>query len=131
MDEWMRNIAAHPELGVAGNKPAQAVDSCFRTDGSLLASGDDVWDGILDDGPREPARRRSRSIDVPDRRRRADRGRRLQVRAAVGRAGVVGASTARGSRTRAARSAAADLPDGVCDYRSGIAGCPPELKNGR
>lgn len=51
MDEWMRNIAAHPELGVAGNKPAAAVDSCFATDGSLIASGDDVWGGILDDGP--------------------------------------------------------------------------------
>ena len=51
MDAWMRNIAAHPELGVAGNKPPQAVDSCFRTDGSLLASGDDVWNGILDDKP--------------------------------------------------------------------------------
>lgn len=48
MDEWMRNLAARPELGVAGNKPAQAVDSCFATDGSLIASGDDVWAGVLD-----------------------------------------------------------------------------------
>ena len=48
MDQWMRNIAAHPERGVGGNKPADAVDSCFATDGSLIARGTDVWNGILD-----------------------------------------------------------------------------------
>jgi hypothetical protein len=36
---------------VAANKPAGAVDSCFRTDGSLIASGADVWAGILDSRP--------------------------------------------------------------------------------
>ena len=51
MEQWMRNIAAHPELGVAGNKPPDAVDSCFHTDGSLLAKGPDVWNGILDSKP--------------------------------------------------------------------------------
>jgi hypothetical protein len=51
IDEWMANIAANPAAGVAGNKPARAVDSCFATDGSLIAAGDDVWSGILDDGP--------------------------------------------------------------------------------
>ncbi|WP_202862986.1 DUF6351 family protein [Ornithinimicrobium murale] len=49
IDQWMANIEAHPGLGVAGNKPGQAVDSCFATDGSLLAAGEDVWDGVLDD----------------------------------------------------------------------------------
>jgi hypothetical protein len=49
MDEWMANIAAHPERGVARNKPAAAVDSCFAADGSLIASGSGVWAGILDD----------------------------------------------------------------------------------
>jgi hypothetical protein len=44
----MRTLAAHPERGGAGNTPAQAVDSCFATDGSLIASGDNVWDGVLD-----------------------------------------------------------------------------------
>ncbi len=33
------------------NKPADAKDSCFATNGSLIATGDDVWSGILDDGP--------------------------------------------------------------------------------
>ena len=37
--------------GVAGNKPAAAVDSCFATNGSLIASGNGVWDGILDSKP--------------------------------------------------------------------------------
>jgi hypothetical protein len=49
IDEWMANIAAHPHRGVARNKPDRAVDSCFATDGSLIASGRQVWDGILDD----------------------------------------------------------------------------------
>ncbi len=51
IDQWMANIEAHPELGVAGNKPAQAADACFATDGSLIASGPGVWAGVLDDGP--------------------------------------------------------------------------------
>ena len=51
IDEWMANIRAHPERGVSGNKPAAAVDSCFATDGSLIAAGDDVWAGILDARP--------------------------------------------------------------------------------
>ena len=51
IDEWMANIRANPEGGVSGNKPAAAVDSCFATNGSLIASGDGVWDGILDSKP--------------------------------------------------------------------------------
>lgn len=49
VDEWMSNMAANPDLGVAANKPAMAVDACFATDGGLLASGDRVRNGILDD----------------------------------------------------------------------------------
>ena len=52
MDEWMANIRAHPERGVAGNKPALAVDRCFTTSGTEIARGDHVWDGILDNGPK-------------------------------------------------------------------------------
>ena len=51
IDEWMANIREHPERGVAGNKPARAVDRCFTTDGTEIAAGDDVWNGILDEGP--------------------------------------------------------------------------------
>jgi Tannase-like family of unknown function (DUF6351) len=51
IDEWMANIRAHPEMGVAGNKPELATDRCFTTQGAEIARGADVWDGILDGGP--------------------------------------------------------------------------------
>jgi hypothetical protein len=51
IDEWMVNILENPDLGVADNKPGRAVDRCFDTFGDEIASGDDVWDGILDDHP--------------------------------------------------------------------------------
>ncbi len=51
IDEWMTNILHNPEDGVAGNKPALAVDRCFDLYGNEIASGDHVWDGILDDNP--------------------------------------------------------------------------------
>jgi hypothetical protein len=49
MDQWLANIRAHPDLGVAANKPPGAVDRCFATDGTPIAAGPDVWAGILDD----------------------------------------------------------------------------------
>ncbi len=51
IDEWMANLRAHPDRGVAGTKPAAAVDTCFDIAGDVVAAGDGVWDGILDDGP--------------------------------------------------------------------------------
>ncbi|ASK36251.1 hypothetical protein CEK62_18625 [Alcanivorax sp. N3-2A] len=51
IDDWMANIRDNPEGGVAGNKPAAAQDACFATDGTLVARGDDVWNGVLDDQP--------------------------------------------------------------------------------
>jgi hypothetical protein len=52
IDEWMANIRANPDLGVAGNRPELATDRCFRTDGTEIARGAHVWDGILDNGPK-------------------------------------------------------------------------------
>jgi hypothetical protein len=51
IDEWIANLRANPWLGVAGNKPAGAVDRCFTTSGVEIAAGDHVWDGILDSNP--------------------------------------------------------------------------------
>ncbi len=51
IDEWMENIKANPDKSVAENKPALAVDRCFDFLGGEIASGDDVWDGILNDEP--------------------------------------------------------------------------------
>ncbi|MGW0806300.1 DUF6351 family protein [Nonomuraea sp. NPDC002799] len=48
IDAWMDNIRKHPARGVVGNKPPDAVDRCFATDGTQLAAGPRVWDGILD-----------------------------------------------------------------------------------
>ena len=54
IDKWMRNIADNPRQGVAGNKPARAVDSCFDVEGNLIYSGEDAWSGILDDAAGGP-----------------------------------------------------------------------------
>jgi hypothetical protein len=57
IDEWLANIRSNPAGGVAGNKPAAAVDSCFATNGSLIHAGANAWSGILDDGPPGPCTR--------------------------------------------------------------------------
>ena len=49
LDRWIKNIEANPDKSVGENKPADATDACFATNGSLIASGNDVWSGILDD----------------------------------------------------------------------------------
>ncbi len=51
MDEWLMNMRANPRRGVAGNRPARAVDSCFDRNGVLMSAGAQVWDGILDPRP--------------------------------------------------------------------------------
>ena len=59
MDEWVLNMQAAPAgapaaaaapaaLSAADAKPAGAVDSCWSTDGTLIASGDDVWSGAVE-----------------------------------------------------------------------------------
>ncbi len=54
MDEWLMNIRANPAAGIAGNKPAGAVDACYDLDGKRIYGGADAWDGILDDRPSGP-----------------------------------------------------------------------------
>jgi hypothetical protein len=54
IEEWMQNIADNPRAGVAANKPAAAVDSCFDDAGDLIYAGADAWDGILDDSSEGP-----------------------------------------------------------------------------
>ncbi len=58
MDTWLGNLHARPWRGVAGNKPAEAVDSCFATDGTLLYRGRDAWRGIIDRAPAGPCTQR-------------------------------------------------------------------------
>jgi Tannase-like family of unknown function (DUF6351) len=54
MDQWLENIRAHPALSIAANKPADAVDRCFATNGAPIYAGADAWNGILDSGPLGP-----------------------------------------------------------------------------
>jgi hypothetical protein len=51
LDEWILRIRANPDADVSGNRPASAADRCWQTDGTLIAEGDDVWTGILDERP--------------------------------------------------------------------------------
>jgi hypothetical protein len=51
IDEWMMNIIDNPAGGADNNKPSRAVDRCFNADGSEIAAGSDVWNGILDEQP--------------------------------------------------------------------------------
>jgi Tannase-like family of unknown function (DUF6351) len=51
MDQWLANMREHPDAGVVGNKPPLATDRCFATDGTQIAAGPHVWDGILDNQP--------------------------------------------------------------------------------
>mgnify|MGYP000688443698 CR=1 FL=1 len=57
IDEWMANLRATPERGVAGNKPDRAVDSCYDTSGALIYAGTNAWAGILEDGEKGPCAR--------------------------------------------------------------------------
>jgi hypothetical protein len=50
IDEWMANRRADPGASAAETRPALAVDRCFDVNGNEIARGDDVWNGILDDG---------------------------------------------------------------------------------
>ncbi len=129
IDEWMANIRANPERGVTGNKPAAAVDSCFATSGSLLASGDDVWAGILDD------RAAGACTELFQ----------IYLTSRIGAGGPIEGGIFKCHLQPVERAiargvyspwtpAAAEVdrlkqifPDGVCDYSKGDLGLPPEM----
>jgi len=130
MEQWMDNIAAHPNRGVAHNKPAQAVDSCFATDGSLIASGRDVWNGILDDRPAGACTQRFQLHETS----RIVAGGPIEggvfkcALQPVSRAiahGLYGAWQP--TSTERARLEQI-FPTGVCDYTKRDQGLPPELR---
>jgi hypothetical protein len=130
MDEWMRNIAAHPDRGVAANKPAAAVDSCFATDGSLLARGDGVWNGILDDRPagactqRFPIFSTSRIVAGGPIEGGVFKCALQSVDSAVAR-GLYGQWQPDAAQLARLRQI---FPTGVCDYTQADVGLPPELR---
>jgi hypothetical protein len=129
MDAWMRNIAAHPDLGVAGNTPPQAVDSCFHTDGSLLASGEGVWSGILDDQPAGactqafPIKSTSRIVAGGPIEGGVFKCALQSVQDAVDR-GLYGSWQPDAAQLARLQQI---FPTGVCDYRKRDLGLPPEM----
>jgi hypothetical protein len=130
IDEWMANIRAHPKRGVAGNKPAAAVDSCFATNGSLIAARDDVWAGILDeDSPGActrlfPLHATSRIVAGGP----IEGGIFKCFLQPVDRAVARGLYAPRMPTRQQVARLRQIFPDGVCDYQKGDAGLPPELR---
>ena len=130
LDQWIENIKAHPKRSVAKNKPADAVDACFATNGSLLAKGDGVWSGILDDGPKGactnvfPLYSSSRIVSGGPIEGSVFKCRRQSVKRAL-RRGVYG--TWQPTDAEATRLQEI-FPTGVCDYSEPDAGLPPELR---
>ena len=129
LDEWVKNIKAHPELGVGGNKPAGASDSCFNADGSLLATGPNVWSGILDGGPKGacaqayPPFGTSRTVAGGPIEGGIFKCHLQPVKKALAR-GLYGTWTPTDAEVDRLN---AIFPDGVCDYSKGDAGEPNGL----
>jgi hypothetical protein len=126
IDEWMANLRAHPELGVAGNRPPRAVDRCFALDGSEIAAGDHVWDGILDANPPGPC---TQLFPIYKSSRIVSGG---PIQGGIFKCALesVDAAIADGdygawvpSATERARLLEI-FPDGVCDWSQGEAGLP-------
>ena len=132
LDQWIENIKAHPERSVAKNKPADAVDACFATNGSLLAKGDGVWSGILDDGPNGactnvfPLNSSARIVSGGPIEGSVFKCRRQSVKRAL-RRGVYGAWEPTDAEVARLQEI---FPTGVCDYSKPDAGLPPELRRG-
>jgi hypothetical protein len=126
MDAWLGNLQTHPSRGVAGNKPPEAVDSCFATDGTLIHRGRDAWRGILDNGPDGPCTQRfpihgtSRTVAGGPFDEQLYKCALQPVKAAVAR-GVYGSW-----QPTAAELARLEkiFPTGVCDYRKSDVGRP-------
>jgi hypothetical protein len=129
LDSWIKNIEANPDKSVGENKPADAKDSCFATNGSLIASGDDVWSGILDD---EAAGACTQAFQIYSTSRIVAGGPieggvfkcALQPVASALAHGLYGAWTP--SESEVARLNAI-FPSGVCDYSKSDQMVPPEL----
>jgi Tannase-like family of unknown function (DUF6351) len=127
MDEWLRNMRAHPERGVAGNKPPDAVDRCFATDGSPIHAGADSWNGILDHGPLGPCASlfpihgTSRTVAGAPFDEELYKCKLQPVNAAIDR-GVYGWWRPTESETARLKQI---FPTGVCDFSKGDEGRPP------
>ena len=127
IDEWMLNLLANPDLGVAGNKPARAIDRCFDVNGNEIAAGEGVWDGILDSNPPGACTQQfriystSRIVAGAPIRGGVFKCQLMPVMEAVSR-GLYGAWTPSPLQIG---MLSAIFPQGVCDYSLPDAGLPP------
>jgi hypothetical protein len=118
MDAWLTNLRTNPWRGVAGNKPPLAVDRCFDTQGTPIASGPHVWDGILDHRApgtctqRFPLHSTSRIVAGGPIEGGVFKCRLQSVNRAIAR-GVYGSWHPTGAETQRLRQI---FPTGVCDY---------------
>ena len=128
LDAWLGNIAHNPAAGVAGNKPPRATDRCFTAFGEEIASGDDVWNGIIDAEPPGACTQLFKTYSTT---RRVAGGpfeqslfkcQLIPVSEAVAR-GFYGNVTL---TTQEIATLHAIFPQGVCDYSKPDAGLPPE-----
>jgi hypothetical protein len=46
LDRWLENMRADSDLTAAAAKPTQATDRCYSDTGKIIASGENVWDGV-------------------------------------------------------------------------------------
>ena len=133
IDTWIANMRAHPGKKVARNKPAAAVDSCFTGDGTLIYSGRDAWDGILDDRPAGPCTRTFPLYTTS--RIEAGGGIRGDVfkcaLRSVDKALAGGVYDGVAFSPQEIARLKEIFPDGVCDYRQPDAGRPWWLSIGR
>ncbi len=45
LDQWIMARKAHPDHDVVKSKPKALIDTCFSSDGNIIAEGSNVWDG--------------------------------------------------------------------------------------
>jgi hypothetical protein len=128
LDEWLDNLRTNPAAGVAANKPPLAKDRCFDPLGNEIASGDGVWDGIIDD---EAPGACTQQFKIYSTSRRVAGGPFEQSLFKCQLIPVLEAAT-RGFYGNTALGPVeigtlqAIFPQGVCDYSKPDAGLPPE-----
>lgn len=64
VDRWMQNIINDPASGVVDNRPEDAIDRCFDSEGNVLASGSDVWNGDWNGQPKGKCMRSTRHTEL-------------------------------------------------------------------
>jgi Tannase-like family of unknown function (DUF6351) len=127
MDQWLGNIRAHSALSVAANKPPEAVDRCFATNGTAIYAGTDAWNGILDSRPLGPCASlfpihgTSRTVAGGPFDEELYKCKLQPVAAAINR-GLYGLWQPSLTETARLRQI---FPTGVCDYSKGDEGRPP------